>query len=80
MGVRVGVDSGDNSCGVLNDKARLCRLWMRVVGRLEAGSRPMQHGVGVLLLQISWCCPSKQYKPYWTIFLYAKALVVQEKH
>jgi len=48
-----------------------------VVGRLEAGGQPAQHGVGVLLLQISWCRPSKQYKPYSTIFLYVKALVVQ---
>jgi len=80
MGVRVGVEckySDDNSFGVSNDKARVCGLWMRVVGRLEAGGQPAQHGVSVLLLHISWCRPSKQYKPHSTIFLYAKALVVQ---
>jgi len=84
MGVRVGVDpafhgveckySGDNSCGVSNDKARVCGLWMRVVGRLEAGGQPTQHGVGVLLLQISWCRPSKQYKPYSTIFFVCESV------
>jgi len=49
-------------------------------GRLEAGSRPTQHGVGVLLLQISWCRPSKQHRPDSTVFLYARALVVQQMH
>ena len=57
-----------------NDKARVCGLWMRVVGRLEDGGRPTQHGVGVLLLQISWCRPSKQYKPYSTIFFVCESV------
>ena len=34
-------------------------------GDKEAGGRPTQHGVGVLLLQISRRRPSKHYRPQW---------------
>jgi len=41
-------------------------------GRLKAGGRLTEHGVGVLLLQISWCRPRKQYRPDSTVFFVCK--------
>jgi len=54
MGVRVGIAATTGTAG----------YGMSVVprhGDKEAGGRPTQHGVGVLLLQIRRCRPSKQY-------------------
>ena len=62
----------DNSSGVSNDEARVCGLWGAcpvVVVAQRPVDWPAQHGVGVLLLllQISRCCSSKQYRPGSTV-------------
>jgi len=56
---------------------------MRVVPRhsdRSTGGRPVQHGMGVLLRQISWCRPSKQYRPDSTVFYRAMLSIRGTSH